>query len=136
MPSSRTTGPPPCLILLNGFPGVGKLTISQALQASFPAGTKSHLIDVHMIIDAVSKRETIEERTAARSDYLHNVLLKGHGKDEVIVMTAGFANENEYDVEQWLDYARVARERGGVMIHVSYSSLFFAKKSAWMSGME
>ena len=37
---------PPCVILLNGHPGVGKLTTARALKASFPIGTKSIIVSL------------------------------------------------------------------------------------------
>jgi len=41
-----------CVILLNGFPGVGKLTVAQAMKRNLPAST-TRLIDNHVLIDPV-----------------------------------------------------------------------------------
>ena len=37
---------PPCVILLNGHPGVGKLTTARALKDSFSIGTKSIIVSL------------------------------------------------------------------------------------------
>lgn len=39
-----------CMILLNGFPGVGKLTIARCLQSAL-VNVRSRLIDNHLMID-------------------------------------------------------------------------------------
>jgi shikimate kinase len=41
---------PGCLIILNGFPGVGKLTIARSLQSRF-TDVETRLVDNHLIID-------------------------------------------------------------------------------------
>lgn len=40
-----------CLVLLNGFPGTGKLSIARELQSRLP-DVETRLIDNHLIIDA------------------------------------------------------------------------------------
>jgi adenylylsulfate kinase-like enzyme len=45
--------PSPCVLLLNGFPGVGKFTIAKSLCSSFvTSNTPYLLLDNHLIIDA------------------------------------------------------------------------------------
>lgn len=48
MDATTTTGPP-CVLLLNGFPGVGKLTTARALLRTLPASAR--LIDNHRWLD-------------------------------------------------------------------------------------
>jgi chloramphenicol 3-O-phosphotransferase len=48
-PSPRV--PPGCLVILNGFPGVGKLTIARSLQSRLTNVVQTRLIDNHLIID-------------------------------------------------------------------------------------
>ena len=48
--STLAPGVPGCLVLLNGFPGVGKLTIARSLQSKL-GNEDTRLIDNHVIID-------------------------------------------------------------------------------------
>ena len=114
----------PILLLLNGFPGVGKLTVAKELQASLLADNiPTNLVDNHSIIDFVIK--TVERRTPAyyakrkavlRSEFPNKYT---DTTNMVVIMTAGFANEVEVDVDQWKDHVAVARERGFHFIHVN-----------------
>lgn len=48
--STHPPQPPGCLVILNGFPGVGKLTIARSLQSRL-TNVKTRLVDNHPIID-------------------------------------------------------------------------------------
>jgi hypothetical protein len=54
LPHEMSTHPPArpsgCLVILNGFPGVGKLTIARSLQSRL-TNVETRLIDNHLIID-------------------------------------------------------------------------------------
>jgi energy-coupling factor transporter ATP-binding protein EcfA2 len=41
----------PCVVLLNGYPGVGKATIAKALQAALPPNVPSRLLERHTVLD-------------------------------------------------------------------------------------
>jgi hypothetical protein len=48
--------PPSCVLLLNGFPGVGKFTVAKALEAELiTKGTPHRLFDNNLIIDAAEE---------------------------------------------------------------------------------
>jgi len=50
--STHVPRTPGCLVLLNGFPGVGKLTIARSLQSNLTnQNVETRLIDNHLIID-------------------------------------------------------------------------------------
>ena len=54
LPHEMSTHPPArpsgCLVILNGFPGVGKLTIARSLQSRL-TNVETRLIDNHLVID-------------------------------------------------------------------------------------
>lgn len=43
---------PPCVLLLNGFPGVGKLTVAKGIHEKL-SGIPSRLVDNYLLIDSV-----------------------------------------------------------------------------------
>jgi hypothetical protein len=119
--------PRPILMLLNGFPGVGKYTIAQSLLASLSTTlppSKLKLIDNHSVIDIVLL--TCEKHSptyyAARKSVLRSEFFDKISEEEkggmVVLMTAVFA-EDEHGVDQWLDHVALVKERGFGFVHVN-----------------
>jgi hypothetical protein len=54
---------PLCVLLLNGFPGVGKLTIASLFEAKLDhSSTPFRLIDNHLLIDPVVAIEPVRNK--------------------------------------------------------------------------
>jgi hypothetical protein len=118
--------PPPFLLLLNGFPGVGKLTIARNLLrlltpvSSGPStGPQIRLLDNHLLIDPVSAIEP--ERTAShyrlRKSFreLAFAALETLPGDLVILMTSCLS-ETEEGRSQFAEFLAVARGRRCPMV--------------------
>lgn len=116
--------PPPSVLLLNGFPRVGKFTIAKALEAELITnGTPHRLFDNHTIID------TAEAILAGRKA-AHYALKKQFRKvafkalqeldDEkhVIIMTACLGITPD-DLDLFSEYADIADGRGIPLVMVN-----------------
>ncbi|CZR50315.1 uncharacterized protein PAC_00187 [Phialocephala subalpina] len=105
----------PCVILLNGFPGVGKLTIAKALQLALPSDVPNRLIDNHVLIDlseAIEPKST-EEHHALRRKIRNLALLAPEAlKDDnmVIIMTTCLS-DTPVDIARHHEHADIARAR-------------------------
>lgn len=115
--------PPPCIVLLNGFPGVGKLTVARELAKSFPEPTHCVIVDNHSIIDQAtqSTQKRTPEYYALRKEILRTFFSNKIKPYTTVLMTACFAGEPAHDVDQWKDYINLARETGFVFVHVTIS---------------
>ncbi|KAJ6531983.1 hypothetical protein B0H19DRAFT_966171 [Mycena capillaripes] len=100
------------VVVLNGFPGVGKYTILQQAKALLPANT--YLLDNHLLIDPVTA--LIPDRSDAHHDLrrrirapvfndISRIAQEGH----IILMTACLAEDNVRDAafpQEHLDIVR------------------------------
>jgi broad-specificity NMP kinase len=125
--------PPPrsCVILINGFPGVGKFTIAKELQNSLPQSS-SILIDNHQLIDPVMEKHPqrdaahYEARKALRRKVFGD-LSRTKGENEIVIMTGCWAKhkydepQSFNDVEAFEDHAGVSRARRVPLVTVSMS---------------
>jgi hypothetical protein len=109
------------VILINGFPGVGKLTIARALQKKI--GANARLIDNHLLIDPV---EAIEPgRNFAhyklRKAFRH-VAFEGiraiEEKEITIIMTQCLA-ATPNDLESFQEHAAIACARGVPFVNIN-----------------
>lgn len=120
--------PPQCILLLNGFPGVGKLTIAKALECKLKlSSTPYALIDNHKLIDPVMAIEPI--RNAAH--YVLRKLFRKTAFDllvavkdgQLIIFTACLAIsklETPYnDIEQLKEYVDMADQKGVPLVVVN-----------------
>ncbi|KUJ10147.1 uncharacterized protein LY89DRAFT_270937 [Mollisia scopiformis] len=120
--NNRRSFSPSCILLLNGFPGVGKLTIAKALQIRLRHNNAPHrLIDNHLLIDPVV---TIEpERNTAhyflRKSFRRTAFerLKALKEEElVLIFTACLVTSRvptAYDdIEQFGEYVDFAEAKG------------------------
>lgn len=101
VPQTETTTPRGRVVVLNGFPGVGKLTILKRTQRLLH-GVTTCLLDNHLLIDPVmavipdrskSHHELRREIRKPIFEALRQRLLAGH----TILMTACLADNNETD---------------------------------------
>lgn len=107
-PTSPTT---PHLLLLNGFPGVGKYTIANALYNNTHTTTKSTFIDNHSIIDVMTQvhPERTPEHYAMRKILIREAFAKIPEDISLVIMTCGFAAEAKHDIENFQSHISVAR---------------------------
>jgi hypothetical protein len=122
----KATTPPPFLLLLNGFPGVGKLTLARSLSSIFAQEVEStvpemkiRLIDNHLLIDPVSaiEPERTESHYALRKslrDVAFSALQSLPG-DFIILMTSCLS-ETEEGVAQFEEHVKIAEGRGCAMV--------------------
>ncbi|TVY56068.1 hypothetical protein LCER1_G003705 [Lachnellula cervina] len=115
----------PCLILFNGFPGVGKLTIAKNFQAVLEESRiPTRLIDNHVLIDPV---EAIEPGRSPAHYALRKAIrkaafdgLKALEGGVVILMTTCLA-ANQADIEVFKEYVEIALARGIQLININVS---------------
>jgi hypothetical protein len=128
-PILKMIAPRPFLLLLNGFPGVGKLTIARNLlnllapastDHSTPStGPKIRLLDNHLLIDPVSAIEP--ERTASHYSLRRSFrelafsAIKSLPGDMVILMTSCLSDTEE-GRSQFAEVLAVAEGRGCPMV--------------------
>jgi len=119
--------PPPFILLLNSFPGVGKLTIARNIrnlltQATTPVGPQIRLLDNHVIIDLVSaiepKRNPTHHRLRKGLRDLAFSALKLHPEDLIILMTSCLSETRE-GREQFEEIWGVAEKRGCLLVVVN-----------------
>ena len=117
----------PCIIILNGFPGVGKYTIAKSLRASLTEhDVPTRLLDNHLLLDHVSAIWPVRDAAhyQLRSHFRHGetTLLKCIPDEKlVVVMTSGYSAESVNDVDAFADYTDVARKRKVPVIFVNFS---------------
>ncbi|CAM6092670.1 unnamed protein product [Calypogeia fissa] len=114
-----------CVILLNGFPGVGKFTIAKALQKALPSGISHRLIDNHLLIDPVEAIEPgrNDAHYRLRKD-VRRIAFRGveciQEKNVVVIMTTCLA-AIPTDVEAFHEHANIALTRRVPLITVNIS---------------
>jgi hypothetical protein len=120
---------PPCVLLLNGLPGLGKLTIAKTLEAKLGhSSTTFRLIDNHLLIDPVVATEPVRNKThyALRKKF-RKVVYDGLNelKEEGLVMifTSCLVTsdlERPYDdIEQFMEYVDLADGKGVPLVMVN-----------------
>jgi L-2,4-diaminobutyrate decarboxylase len=103
---------PPCVLFINGFPGVGKLTIARRIHKLVP---HSLLIDNHLLIDpaeAIEPNRTREHYILRRA--IRQAAFEGlktvQEKSAIFVMTSCTA-DNPADREVFSEFVDIARVR-------------------------
>lgn len=115
---------PPSVILLNAFPGVGKLTTAKALHAALWPDT-ARLIDNHLWLDlayAIVPNRKDTNYTSAGNKIRRDTfkLLKDIQDDKIsIIMTNVLSNEIEGELEAFAEHADIARARRVGLVLVS-----------------
>jgi hypothetical protein len=118
--------PKACVLLLNGFPGVGKFTIAKGLSTKLNLSSTPHrLIDNHSLIDPVEVIEPVRNIThyALRTSFRRTAFegLKAVKEDRlVVVLTAALSTSalaTPYnDIERFGEYVDLANARGVPLI--------------------
>lgn len=115
----------PILLLLNGYPGVGKFTIGKALQKALLSSSDTNkilLIDNHSVIDIVIKTHTKHtpgyysaRKSVLRSEFFDKLV---NTEGMLVIMTSVFA-EDVNGIDQWKDHVSLCRERGFKLVQVN-----------------
>ena len=120
--------PPPCVLLLNGFPGVGKLTTAKSLESKLqPNQVPYRLMDNHLLIDPVIAIEPVrnQDHYVLRKEFRHLAMegLKRLKKDIIIIWTAALATSDmptPYDdIDHFHEYLIFAKGRGVPLVFVN-----------------
>lgn len=88
MPSTKTPAAP--LVWINGFPGVGKLTVATEVAARIPDAI---LIDNHKMIDPVAAKfsrdhpEYQSERRKVRQATFQSIVQSQQNRERVVIFT-------------------------------------------------
>lgn len=110
------------VIFLNGFPGVGKLTISKILTSKLPP-TSTLLIDNHLLIDPV--HAIIPSRGNAHKDLRRRFrqvafdALKEDPNPDLMIVMMGCVGDNVDDGAVYAEHVEVARARGVPFVSVN-----------------
>ncbi|KAE9381977.1 hypothetical protein N431DRAFT_440779 [Stipitochalara longipes BDJ] len=126
---STTATPPPFILLLNSFPGVGKLTIARNIRDLLSqattgpvTGPQIRLLDNHIIIDLVSaiepKRNADHHRLRKACRDLAFSALQLPLDDLVILMTSCLS-ETEEGRDQFEEILAIAQARSCPMVVVN-----------------
>ncbi|KAL2069682.1 hypothetical protein VTL71DRAFT_14361 [Oculimacula yallundae] len=113
---------PPCVLLLTGFPGVGKLTIAKIIAAGLasviPSGFSSvRVIDYQVLLlpveDIAPGRDVEHYKVRQRiRDVAFKSLKEASNPNLRIIMTRAVTFDLEYDAKQFNEYAALAKGRG------------------------
>lgn len=111
---------PPCVILFNGFPGVGKYTIAQAFKDKMET-IPTRLVDNHTIIDPVEAlipgRNTAHDALRKQFRGLASEALKNTNEDGlVIILAACLAAGSSRAREHFQEYVELATARGEPLV--------------------
>ncbi|RMY67688.1 hypothetical protein D0863_07634 [Hortaea werneckii] len=107
--------PSACVVLLNGFPGTGKLAVARALRSKL-GDTNTRLVDNHLIIDPAKATHPGRgyEHKALR-DVIRRAIfqdLKGLPKNITTVILTGCLGQNSEDVAVYAEHVELAQARG------------------------
>jgi shikimate kinase len=107
------------LIVLNGYPGVGKLAIGRAL-ASMISG---RLLDIHTVYNVAfaltefKSREFIE--TVEKIETIAHELIRKMPGDVPVILTTVLAGKSDWGDAEWERIVRLGEERGPFcVVHV------------------
>lgn len=109
MSDPKRTG---CLVLLNGYPGVGKLSVARTLQLKLQQDVQTRLIDNHLIIDPAQAVHPGRgpEHKALRNRLRHVILdeLKAlSDPNGILIMTLSLGS-NEEDAAVYAEHVDVS----------------------------
>ncbi|KAJ7786690.1 hypothetical protein B0H14DRAFT_306393 [Mycena olivaceomarginata] len=111
----------PSVLFINGFPGVGKLSVAREVQKQL---TASRLLDNHLLIDVA---QAIEPNRGPAHYALRTVLrraafdgLKAVEDESVtLILTSCSASTLPHDVEVFSEFVDIARARGVPFVSVN-----------------
>ncbi|KAG4428370.1 hypothetical protein IFR05_016152, partial [Cadophora sp. M221] len=126
--------PPPCVLLLNGFTGVGKLTAAKSLASALQSNhTPCRLINNHLLIDPVIAIEPIRNKAhyTLRKEFRRLAMEglnrlsqnKENENKHIIIWTAALATSHlptPYDdTTHFCEYLDFAKTRGVPLVFVN-----------------
>lgn len=107
--------PPACVVLVNGFPGTGKLAVARALRSKL-GDTDTRLVDNHLIIDPAEATHPGRgfEHKALRDVIRRAVFqdLKGLPENITTIILTGCLGQNSEDVAVYAEHVELAQARG------------------------
>lgn len=108
------------IIVLNGYPGVGKLTIGRELATLLDA----RLVDIHTLYNlafALTEFRTPEFReTVRRVEAIADELIAALPSDTPVIFTTVLTGETEWAMEEWHRFlARSDQRPPLVMVHIA-----------------
>ncbi|KAI7505735.1 hypothetical protein KC347_g7866 [Hortaea werneckii] len=118
----QSAQPPACVVLLNGFPGTGKLAVARALR--FKLGdTNTRLVDNHLSIDPA---EAVHPGRGYEHEALRDVIrravfqdLKRLPEHVTTILLTGCLGQNSEDVAVYAEHVEVAQARGVTLISLT-----------------
>lgn len=115
--SSNEPKIPPHILVLNAFPGTGKLTIARHILSLLLTNTPPILLDNHTLIDPVSL--ILPTRNSAHyalrkqiRDPIFAAIAARPESDLIVIFTTCLVNEMDTDRLQWREFLELARKRG------------------------
>ncbi|KAI7261420.1 hypothetical protein KC335_g10744 [Hortaea werneckii] len=107
--------PSACVVLLNGFPGTGKLAVARALRSKL-GSTNTRLVDNHLIIDPAEAAHPGRgnEHKALRDVIRRTVFqdLKQLPEHVTTIVLTGCLGQNSEDVAVYAEHVEIAQARG------------------------
>ncbi|KAJ7346990.1 hypothetical protein DFH08DRAFT_870019 [Mycena albidolilacea] len=111
----------PSVLFINGFPGVGKLSVAREVQKQL---TASRLLDNHLLIDVA---QAIEPNRGPAHYALRTVLRRAafdglkavEDKSVTLILTSCSASTLHHDVEVFSEFVDIARARGVPFVSVN-----------------
>jgi len=121
--------PPSCILLLNGFPGVGKLSIAKALEIKLKQHDVPHrIIDSHLLIDPVIAIEPVRNTAhyALRKSFRNTAFegLKNLKEEKLVIIFTAALSTSELstpydDIEQYNEYVDLAEASGIPLVMIN-----------------
>lgn len=114
----------PCILILNAFPGVGKLSVAKVLFQSYCPTTQARLIDNHLLIDPAA---TIHPgRTPQFYDLRQRIrevafddIVKLKNEDVRIVIMTTCSGTSRSDVDVYREFVGVAQRMEWALVSVT-----------------
>ncbi|KAI7343105.1 hypothetical protein KC354_g15856 [Hortaea werneckii] len=107
--------PSACVVLLNGFPGTGKLAVARALRSKL-GSTNTRLVDNHLIIDPAEAAHPGRgnEHKALRDVIRRTVFqdLKQLPEHVTTIVLTGCLGQNSEDIAVYAEHVEIAQARG------------------------
>lgn len=126
--STKISSCPPCVLLLNGFPGVGKLTVARGIHEKL-SGT-SRLVDNHLLIDPVlaimptRDKAHYDLRKAFRQTVFDGLKRLKEREDSLVVISTACLTTSPFptvydDVDQLRQFLDLSQGMGVKLVLVS-----------------
>jgi len=119
--SSKFT--PHCIVLLNGYPGVGKSTIGKGLQNVLHPMASTRLIENQLMIDRVEAIEPgqTQANESLLQDFRHVMFkrLRAIEDTNLVIIITVCLGTSSHDIHQFAEYQGLARDRGVLLYTIN-----------------